>query len=356
MISIGHGAKLTVSRRGAVAPRAGAVAHCMLRSSRRATPCPVHADSENLPTHGVAIRLRQRRPSLPAAPTLAKRPRIGLVLSGGGARGAAHIGVLKMLDRLHVPIDAIAGTSMGAVVGGLYASGMSGQQIEQAMASVDWQVGVPRSAAARRAGLSAQGGRPEHYLVNLPLGLQGRKLVIPKGLMQGQKLTETLRQLTLPVGTHHRFRSVADAISRRGDRPGDRRAGGARRWRSDHRDARQHVRARGICAGRLPRAAAGRRRSGREPADRRGARDGCRRADRGRCRLSAAAAQEPGVVAGHHQPGAGSILLRRDIPAATQIAVCRRHRRQSRAGRFFLVRFRGHAEDRQCRRSVPPMS
>ena len=71
--------------------------------------------------------------------TPAPRPRIGLVLSGGGARGAAHIGVLKMLDRLHVPIDAIAGTSMGAVVGGLYASGLSGEQIERAMASVDWQ-------------------------------------------------------------------------------------------------------------------------------------------------------------------------------------------------------------------------
>jgi len=49
------------------------------------------------------------------------RPRIGLVLSGGGARGAAHIGVLKVLEENHVPIDAIAGTSMGAVVGGLYA-------------------------------------------------------------------------------------------------------------------------------------------------------------------------------------------------------------------------------------------
>ena len=60
--------------------------------------------------------------------TPAPRPRIGLVLSGGGARGAAHIGVLKLLDQLHVPIDAIAGTSMGAVVGGLYASGLSGEQ------------------------------------------------------------------------------------------------------------------------------------------------------------------------------------------------------------------------------------
>ena len=86
--------------------------------------------------------LAQARSTLPPQQRL-RTPhrglRIGLVLSGGGARGAAHIGVLKLLDQLHVPIDAIAGTSMGAVVGGLYASGMSGEQIEQAMASVDWQ-------------------------------------------------------------------------------------------------------------------------------------------------------------------------------------------------------------------------
>src|SRR5262245_11864827 len=61
----------------------------------------------------------------PAGAAEPARPRIGLVLSGGGARGAAHVGVLKTLEELHVPIDAIAGTSMGAVVGGLYASGMS---------------------------------------------------------------------------------------------------------------------------------------------------------------------------------------------------------------------------------------
>jgi len=57
-------------------------------------------------------------------PAQAQRPRIGLVLSGGGARGAAHVGVLKVLEEMRIPIDAIAGTSMGAVVGGLYASGM----------------------------------------------------------------------------------------------------------------------------------------------------------------------------------------------------------------------------------------
>src|SRR6267142_6037860 len=69
-------------------------------------------------------------PDEPVVPSLdATRPRVGLVLSGGGARGLAHIGVLKVLEELRVPVDVIAGTSMGAVVGGLYASGMSPDEI-----------------------------------------------------------------------------------------------------------------------------------------------------------------------------------------------------------------------------------
>ncbi|HEX5325938.1 MAG TPA: patatin-like phospholipase family protein, partial [Acetobacteraceae bacterium] len=88
--------------------------------------------------------------------------------------------------------------SMGAVVGGLYASGMSGRQIAAAMNSVDWQVAFrdhpPLSGLDYR-----RKQEEEQYLVNLPLGLQGRKLVVPRGLIQSQKLTETLRQLTLPV-------------------------------------------------------------------------------------------------------------------------------------------------------------
>jgi NTE family protein len=59
------------------------------------------------------------------------RPRVGLALSGGGARGAAHIGVIRVLREQQVPIDCIAGTSMGAIIGGLYASGMSLEEIEQ---------------------------------------------------------------------------------------------------------------------------------------------------------------------------------------------------------------------------------
>ena len=65
----------------------------------------------------------------PAQETAPHRPRIGLVLSGGGALGLAHIGVLKVLEELHVPVDCVAGTSMGAIVGGLYAAGYAPEEI-----------------------------------------------------------------------------------------------------------------------------------------------------------------------------------------------------------------------------------
>ena len=77
------------------------------------------------------------------------RPRVCLVLSGGGARGMAHIGVLKVLEDLKIPIDCIAGTSMGAIVGGLYASGMTARQIDATMRSLDWQEAF-RDAPPRR--------------------------------------------------------------------------------------------------------------------------------------------------------------------------------------------------------------
>jgi NTE family protein len=128
------------------------------------------------------------------------RPRVGLVLSGGGARGAAHIGVLKALDAMHVQVDAIAGTSMGAVVGGLYASGMSGVEIEQLLSTLDWQDAF--RDRPKRSELAFRRKRDdEDFLVNVPLGLRGRKLLIPTGLIAGQKLTQLLRKATLPVAT-----------------------------------------------------------------------------------------------------------------------------------------------------------
>ena len=67
-----------------------------------------------------------------------QRPKIGLVLSGGGAKGAAHIGVLKYIEEAGIPIDYIAGTSMGSIVGGMYALGYTTDEILEIISSVDW--------------------------------------------------------------------------------------------------------------------------------------------------------------------------------------------------------------------------
>ncbi len=134
----------------------------------------------------------------------AARPRICLVLSGGGARGMAHIGVLKVLEDLKIPIDCIAGTSMGAIVGGLYASGMTAQQIDATMRSVDWQEAF-RDAPPRRELAFRRKQDDSNFLVRLPLGLKHGKILLPKGFIQGQKLQETLRQLTLPFSNSTDF-------------------------------------------------------------------------------------------------------------------------------------------------------
>ena len=103
------------------------------------------------------------------------RPRIGLVLSGGGARGLAHVGVLKVLEEMHVPVDAIAGTSMGAVIGGLYASGMTANEIELLVKTVDWKQAFRDRPP--RADLNFRRKQDDRdYLVRFPLGLKAGKL------------------------------------------------------------------------------------------------------------------------------------------------------------------------------------
>src|SRR6187401_813308 len=72
------------------------------------------------------------------APHVTGRPRIGLVLAGGGAKGGAHIGALKVLEEMHVPIDCIAGTSIGALVGAGYASGQPAADIQKFVTGIDW--------------------------------------------------------------------------------------------------------------------------------------------------------------------------------------------------------------------------
>jgi NTE family protein len=126
------------------------------------------------------------------------RPRIGLVFSGGGARGAAHVGALKVIEEMHIPIDAVAGTSMGAVVGGLYASGMSAADIEKLLFSVDWQTAFSDRTPRRDLGFRRKQD-DRNFLVRYSLGISNDGVKLPTGLIQGQKLSQVLRGAALPV-------------------------------------------------------------------------------------------------------------------------------------------------------------
>jgi NTE family protein len=124
------------------------------------------------------------------------RPRIGLVLGGGGARGAAHIGVLKELERLRIPVDAIAGTSMGAIVGGLYATGVNAEDLEELVSSLDWNAALSDKAAREHLSFRRKQDERE-FPINFELGLRGTDLLLPKGVIQGQELDLLLRKLTM---------------------------------------------------------------------------------------------------------------------------------------------------------------
>jgi NTE family protein len=132
------------------------------------------------------------------------RPRIGLVLSGGGARGAAHIGVIKVLEEMRIPIDFVAGTSMGAIVGGLYASGLSPTEIEKIVTSLEWGAAFkdkpsPDDLSFRRKQDAAD------YLIDFDLGYKDGHFKIPMGLVQGQNLNVILKSLLLHTEAVHDF-------------------------------------------------------------------------------------------------------------------------------------------------------
>jgi NTE family protein len=126
----------------------------------------------------------------------AERPKIGLVLGGGGARGAAHIGVLKELERQRVPIDAIAGTSMGAIVGGLYAIGKTPDELEELVTTLDW-VASMRDTPTREHLSFRRKLDDESYPITAELGISRDGLELPMGAVEGQRLSLILRELTI---------------------------------------------------------------------------------------------------------------------------------------------------------------
>lgn len=124
------------------------------------------------------------------------KEKIGLVLSGGGAKGFAHIGVLKVIDSLDIKIDYIAGTSMGAIVGALYASGYSGQQLDSIFRSVNFD-DVINDNLPRAARTFYERDNSERYAVNLPF--TNFKINLPSALSRGQNVFNLLSKLTLHV-------------------------------------------------------------------------------------------------------------------------------------------------------------
>jgi NTE family protein len=127
-----------------------------------------------------------------------ERPRVAVVLGGGGARGAAHIGVLQVLEENRIPVDLVTGTSMGALIGGLYAAGHRPDEMQDLLAHIDWKHmfkdSPPRETRHMR--------RKREDIANLgsaELGFREGKIVTPRGALQGHRLLLWLRRQTLGV-------------------------------------------------------------------------------------------------------------------------------------------------------------
>lgn len=149
----------------------------------------------------------------------AEELRTGLVLSGGGARGLAHIGVLKQLEAQNVPIHAIAGTSLGAVIGGLYAAGYSAAELEKIALDLDWQDALSDNPSREDIPFRRKQDDRD-FLVKQRLSFDRGRLSLPLGILQGQNLglvLETLLVHTNDIDDFDKlpipFRAVATDIA-----------------------------------------------------------------------------------------------------------------------------------------------
>jgi len=124
-----------------------------------------------------------------------ERPKVAVVLAGGGAKGAAHIGVLKALEEMQIPVDYITGTSMGSYVGGLYATGMSADEIESFIYTIDWNSGY-RDRVNRSDRRVRDKEYEDRYQLTTDLGLRWGEVRAPKGVVQGQNMLRILRETT----------------------------------------------------------------------------------------------------------------------------------------------------------------
>ena len=145
----------------------------------------------------------EQSPSDPGADDVSRRP-VTLVLSGGGARGAAHVGVLRALEELQIPADLIVGTSMGSVVGGLYSAGYSPLQIEGVMQSIDW-VGVFSDSIPYRDKSFRRKQDVSDYLVRGSIRFDENGPYLPLGVFQGRRIELIFKSLQVQLGAASDF-------------------------------------------------------------------------------------------------------------------------------------------------------
>jgi len=157
----------------------------------------------SLPVSGEEQSAGTAEQSVESTPTQdSVRPKVGLVLGGGGARGFAHIGVIKVLEELGIPVDYVVGTSMGSIVGGLYASGYSAAEMEEIITRIDWE-NVFSDTPTRNSWSSRAKQEGSKYLFGL--GFDRKGFTIAAGLTKGQKISMLFSFLTLPVSHIERF-------------------------------------------------------------------------------------------------------------------------------------------------------
>lgn len=123
------------------------------------------------------------------------RPRVGLVLAGGGALGMAHVGVLKVLEANRIPVDIITGTSMGSIVGAGYASGASVREMEEMLSGTDWDALFNESLSRQDVEYRSKYGRGGQFLGDAKIGVTGEGLASFVGVVSGQHVLPLLQRL-----------------------------------------------------------------------------------------------------------------------------------------------------------------
>ncbi len=177
----------------------------------------------------------------PAAAQEPPRPKVGVAFGGGSARGIAHVGVIRWFEEHHIPIDLAAGTSMGGLIGGSFASGMDADEIQAMLRGINWDEMFGFSSFAfknirRKADARA-------YPSHLEFGLK-KGVAMPSALNNGEQVDLLITRITAPYYAAPTFDALADAVPGGGGGPQDGDSGHHRPRFAGGRPARHDVAAR----------------------------------------------------------------------------------------------------------------